>query len=146
MCYDLERFVTAQNSPDIYSNYECAMKEMKAGVKHCHWIWYIFPQLRGLGRSQYSYHYGIVDLDEANAYMHHELLGKRLIEISEVLLAVPKNNPYQIFSGVDVRKLQSSMTLFSKTNDANPVFRAILEKFFDGKEDPATLSLLEQKA
>ncbi len=146
MCYNLERFVTAQNSPDIYSNYECAMKEMNAGIKHCHWIWYIFPQLRGLGHSHNSFYYGIADLGEANAYMQHPLLAKRLVEISETLLAVPKTNPYDIFSPVDVRKLQSSMTLFSKTDHANPVFRAILEKFFHGKEDPATLSILEQKA
>ena len=143
--YDLERFVIAQNSPDIYSNYECALREMKAGIKHCHWIWYIFPQLRDLGRSQKSYYYGIADLGEANAYMQHELLGKRLIEICETLLAVPKTNPYTIFSSTDVRKLRSSMTLFSETENAHPVFRQVLEKFFDGKEDPETLSRISKK-
>ncbi|MBQ8497768.1 MAG: DUF1810 domain-containing protein [Clostridia bacterium] len=140
--HQLQRFLKAQNESIPCATYQQALAEVRNGHKRGHWIWYIFPQLRGLGASSRSYFYGIGSMEEANAYMRHEILGARLIEISEALLALPNNNPYLIFGSPDTTKVQSCMTLFSKTENAHPVFHKVLEKYYGGKEDEQTLLLL----
>lgn len=143
--YQLERFLVAQNESIPCATYQQALQEVRNGCKINHWIWYIFPQLKGIGHSSRSYFYGISGLEEANAYMKHEILSARLIEISEALLALPYNNPYPIFGDIDTAKVRSCMTLFSKTEHPHPVFHKVLEKYYDGKEDPRTLEMLEKK-
>ena len=134
---DLTRFVTAQAA-----DYLIALAEIRAGRKGSHWIWYIFPQLRGLGFSHNATYYGIIDLQEASAYLRHPQLGPRLIEISEALLQLPTNNPTLVMGSPDDLKLRSSMTLFAQVPDADPVFSEVLDKFFKGQPDQSTLSLL----
>ncbi len=136
--YDLERFVKAQEY-----DYPAALSEIKAGQKRSHWIWYIFPQLKGLGRSNYATYYGIEDIDEAGAYLSHEVLGARLREICGVLLELDSDDPEEVMGGhPDDVKLQSSMTLFAAVSEYGSVFHKVLDKFFDGKQDKHTLSLL----
>ena len=138
--YDLERFVEAQKY-----NYDTALSEIRSGEKRSHWIWYIFPQLRGLGRSSRSYDYGIENLDEARSYLAHPVLGTRLIEITQALLALTDCNAGNIM-GFDDVKLHSCMTLFAiASGEDNSVFHKALCKFFDGKQDPQTLELLRKK-
>jgi len=134
---NLERFITAQQS-----DYATALAEIKNGRKRSHWMWYIFPQLKGLGMSATANHYGIEGIDEAEAYYHDPVLGQRLIEICSALLQLKSNDAYVIFGSPDDLKLRSSMTLFASLPDAYPVFDAVLEKFFDGKRDDKTLHLL----
>jgi uncharacterized protein (DUF1810 family) len=106
-------------------------------------MWFVFPQLRGLGRSETSVHYGIADLDEARAYLADELLGARLREIAAATLAAPPGrSAAEVFGSIDAMKLRSSMTLFAVADPAEPVFAAVLERFFGGEPDPATLELL----
>jgi len=131
----LERFIKAQDQ-----TYELALAEIKQGKKRSHWMWYIFPQLKGLGFSDMSQYYGITDISEANAYLKHVILGTRLIQISEELLKLPTTDACQIFGSPDELKLRSSMTLFALIKDADKVFEKVLTKFFDGKKDPKTLS------
>lgn len=107
-------------------------------------MWYIFPQLKGLGRSSTSVHYAINDLDEAKAFLRHPLLGSRLIEISKVLLSLPHSNPKQVFGTPDDLKLRSSMTLFAEADPEQQVFNDVLTKFFHGQPDPRTLELLRK--
>jgi uncharacterized protein (DUF1810 family) len=134
---NLERFIEAQRI-----NYQQALSEIKNGRKQSHWMWYIFPQIAGLGFSETSRFYAIRDLDEATAYFRHEILGTRLVEISEALLQLPTNNAHSIFGSPDNMKLQSSMTLFSLVESTNPVFQAVLDKFFNGKPDQKTIQRL----
>ncbi|MDR2705380.1 MAG: DUF1810 domain-containing protein [Planctomycetaceae bacterium] len=134
---NLERFIEAQRM-----DYQQALSEIKNGRKQSHWMWYIFPQIAGLGFSETSHFYAIRDLDEATAYFRHKILGTRLVEISEALLQLPTNNAHQIFGSPDDMKLQSSMTLFSLVESTNPVFQAVLDKFFNGKPDQKTIQLL----
>ncbi|MBR1486073.1 MAG: DUF1810 domain-containing protein [Synergistaceae bacterium] len=124
---NLERFVIAQER-----DYKIALNEIKNGRKRSHWIWYIFPQLKGLGHSYNSEFYGIQDLDEAKNYLSHPVLGKRLIEITEALLALQENDPRIVMNGeIDAMKLKSCMTLFaSVSGDENSIFKKVLEKFF----------------
>lgn len=136
---DLSRFVEAQES-----DFPQALSEIKSGRKRSHWMWYIFPQLEGLGRSSTSQFYGIKDLSEAEDYLHHPLLGSRLAEISTELLKLEKNNANAIFGSPDDLKLKSSMTLFTKVPGAPPVFRDVLNKFFGGSQDQKTIELLEK--
>ena len=136
---DLNRFISAQEK-----TYELALTEVRNGKKQSHWMWYIFPQLAALGRSDTSRFYGIKDLEEANAYLKHPLLGKRLEEISNVLLQHPTSNAHTIFGSPDDLKLRSCMTLFSEAPEASPVFEDVLKKFFNGKKDPLTLDLLSK--
>jgi len=105
-------------------------------------MWYIFPQIAGLGYSEMSKRYAIKDLPEAKAYLADPVLGRRLIEISQVLLALPGNNATRVMGSPDDMKLQSSMTLFALVPGANPVFEAVLKKYFNGEKDKATLQLV----
>jgi uncharacterized protein (DUF1810 family) len=135
--YNLERFLDAQQN-----DYAVALSEIKNGKKESHWMWYIFPQVLGLGYTSTSIHYSIKDLDEAKAYLNHAILGKRLIEISNALLALETNDARQVFGSPDNAKLKSSMTLFSQVPDADKAFQEVLDKFFNGKKDEKTLQLL----
>ena len=137
--YDLERFTLAQEK-----DYKIALREIKAGRKKTHWIWYIFPQLKDLGYSYNAKFYGIENLDEAKNYLAHPVLGKRLIEISEELLNLPENNPVTVMNGeIDSMKLKSSMTLFAYISEKNSVFHKVLEKFFGGGFDENTIKIIK---
>ena len=138
--YNLERFLKAKR----YS-YDTALSEIRSGKKQSHWIWYIFPQLRGLGRSSRSYDYGIEDIDEAKSYLAHPVLGARLIEITQALLSLPDSSPSHVMGEIDDTKLRSSMTLFAlASGEYDSVFHKALGKFFDGEQDPLTLELLQK--
>ncbi|SDD99914.1 Uncharacterized protein, DUF1810 family [Mucilaginibacter pineti] len=133
----LQRFLEAQSR-----DYAFALTEIKAGQKRSHWMWYIFPQIAGLGYSEMSKRFALKDLPEASAYLAHPVLGKRLTEISAVLLSLKSNNATQVMGSPDDMKLRSSMTLFSLVPGAEPVFEAVLKKYFDGNKDQATLQLV----
>ncbi|MBR0316968.1 MAG: DUF1810 domain-containing protein [Synergistaceae bacterium] len=136
----LERFIKAQNT-----TYEEALSEIKMGKKRSHWIWFIFPQMKGLGLSHMSQFYGIENIDEAREYLAHPVLGARLVEISEALLNLQENNPAVVMGGSpDDMKLQSSMTLFATVSDDNSVFHRVLDKFFGGEKDRKTLEILKR--
>lgn len=136
----VSRFIEAQK----YS-YEQALNEIKRGRKESHWIWYIFPQLKGLGTRENSEIYGIADIDEAHEYMSDPVLSARLIEISEELLKLDSCNPVEVMGGyTDACKLKSCMTLFSVASPETEVFEKVLEKFFNGKKDGKTLGMLEK--
>ena len=134
----LDRFINAQER-----TYEVALAEIKNGQKKTHWMWYIFPQLRGLGFSQMAYTYGIVDLNEAKEYLAHPILSERLIKITKALLDLNENDPEVILGDIDALKLKSSMTLFSLASEEGSVFYKTLEKFFEGSLDRKTLKLLD---
>ncbi len=133
--YNLQRFVDAQ-----VSTYTGALAELRAGRKTGHWIWFIFPQVRGLGQSPTSVHYAIAGMAEAKAHLAHPTLGPRLLECVSAVLAVPSRTAPQIFGDLDAMKFRSSMTLFNRTPD--PIFQQALDRFFGGQPDPATLSRL----
>ena len=140
MYYDpagLERFVKAQKY-----DYDTALREIRGGRKRSHWIWYIFPQLDGLGYSPTAQYYGIRDLEQAKDYMAHPVLGPRLVEISEALLALPSSDPGAVMGYPDDLKLCSCMTLFELAAPDQPVFGKVLDKFYGGRRDPLTLRLL----
>lgn len=137
MARDLERFRSAQKN-----SYESALTEMKRGRKNGHWMWYIFPQISGLGMSATSLFYGVRDLQEARDYMADPVLGPRLIEISEALLRIDTNDPMDVFWYPDDLKLRSCMTLFAVAAPEETVFRKVLDKFFNGRMDRATLEIL----
>ena len=137
--FDLERFVKAQEGI-----YEKALEEIKNGRKETHWMWFIFPQLVGLGYSYYANYYGIFSLEEAREYLKCELLRKRLLEISNELLKL-NDNIINIFGYPDCFKLQSSMTLFMKADSSILIFQEILDKFYEGKQDKQTIKILKQK-
>jgi uncharacterized protein (DUF1810 family) len=134
--YDLRRFVDAQRS--VYGEV-CA--ELAAGCKRSHWMWFVFPQLKGLGRSATAQHYGIASQAEAQAYWAHPLLGPRLKECTELVLAVDGRSAQQIFGPPDDLKFRSCMTLFARAT-GEPVFTRALQKYFDGEADPRTIELL----
>lgn len=133
---NLSRFIEAQGQ-----NYKRALQEIKAGHKCSHWMWFIFPQLKGLGRSATSTYYGIDGLSEAEEYLSHPILGNRLREISEALLKLDSNNAHDIFGSPDDLKLRSCMTLFDKVSPYD-IFNDVLNKFFGGETDYKTLKLL----
>lgn len=133
--FDLDRFVTAQ-----HGSYADALTELRHGRKTSHWMWYVFPQLRGLGHSPTAQHFGIASLDEARAYLAHPLLGPRLHEACAALTAA-SGSAVDILGPVDAMKLRSSMTLFARAADDPAPFQAIIDRFFDGP-DPATAALL----
>ncbi len=135
----LERFINAQEH-----TYATALKEIKNGKKRTHWMWYIFPQLRGLGESEMSYVYGINGLEEAKAYLEHPILSTRLIEISEALLEHKDKYVYEILGDIDDMKLHSSMTLFAHISNNDSVFHKVLDSFYDGEMDKVTLDLLTE--
>lgn len=133
----LTRFTEAQAQ-----NYADALAEIKNGKKRTHWMWYIFPQIQGLGNSEFARFYAIKNLEEAEAYLKHPVLGSRLIEISSSLLKLKGNDAYVIFGSPDDMKLHSSMTLFSLVPNTDPVFEAVLQKFYNSEKDSKTLMIL----
>ncbi|GAA4795036.1 DUF1810 domain-containing protein [Olivibacter ginsenosidimutans] len=135
--YDLERFLTAQDK-----DYAIALTEIKNGQKKSHWMWYIFPQIKGLGYSELSQFYAINDLHEAQAYLEHPILGERFIHISNELFKLPLHDARSIFGYPDDLKLRSSLTLFQALPHTNPIFQKLLTKFFQGKKDDRTLQIL----
>ena len=135
---DLSRFIKAQEN-----DYERALSEIRSGHKRSHWIWYIFPQINGLGFSSTAKYYAIKDRKEAVDYLKDDLLRKRLIEISEALLPLKSSVPGEVMGYLDDLKLRSSMTLFCKVAPEVEVFRKVLDKFFGGKLDQRTIELLE---
>ncbi|ATI83207.1 calpastatin [Sphingobium yanoikuyae] len=132
----LGRFLEAQAGV-----YQAALAELRAGVKRSHWMWFIFPQLRGLGQSTISQHYGIVSLSEARAFLDHPVLGKRYVECVETMQALATSDPVAVFGSVDALKLRSSLTLFEKVGRLDLLGDA-LERWFDGDRDEATLNRL----
>lgn len=135
--HDLSRFVSAQEGC-----YEMAYAELANGRKRSHWMWYIFPQLSGLGSSPMARRYALSGLEEAKAFLAHPLLGTRLVHISALLLSLETNKPTEIFGFPDDIKLRSSMTLFALARPEEPVFQQVLDRFFGGDKDPLTLRLL----
>ena len=138
MPFDLERFVEAQQV-----SYRAALGELRAGRKTGHWMWFVFPQLAGLGRSETSRHYGIASLDEARAYLAHPVLGPRLLECVAAVLAAPGPSAAAILGAVDAMKLRSSMTLFRRAAPDEPSFADVLARYYGGLPDEATDALLE---
>lgn len=138
MHLNINRFLSAQETA-----YPRALAEIRNGRKESHWMWYIFPQLRGLGRSNTAWYYGIENLAEARAYLAHPVLGGRLRKISGELLKLPETNAAAIFGWTDAAKLRSCMTLFTLADEPESVFRQVLERFFDGVQDPQTIRLLK---
>jgi uncharacterized protein (DUF1810 family) len=147
---DLNRFVTAQ---DEGGTYERALAELRAGSKRSHWMWFVFPQVAGLGRSPTAQYYAISGVDEARAYLAHPVLGPRLVECAEALAALPTHDAVSVLGGVDAQKLRSSMTLFLRAaqtatenagepRGAGASFRVVLDQYFDGVEDPETIRRL----
>jgi len=134
----VERFVKAQEE-----SYRQALTEIKNGRKRSHWMWYVFPQLKGLGRSETARYYGIANRQEAKAYLAHPLLGSRLLEISGELLKLESRDANAVFGKPDDVKLKSSMTLFYLV-DENPTFKAVLDKFFGGQLDEVTADQLDK--
>lgn len=137
--YDLDRFVKAQEKM-----YDIALNEIKNGKKISHFMWYIFPQLKGLGYSEISNYYGISGLEEAKEYLEDEILGNRLYNITLELLKIDEDDPINIFGNVDALKLKSSMTLFDIVSD-DEIFYDVLKKYYGGKKDERTIALLGKK-
>jgi uncharacterized protein (DUF1810 family) len=135
--FDLQRFVDAQDRV-----YDTVIDELRGGRKRSHWIWFVFPQLRGLGRSPTALHYGIASLAEARAYLAHDLLGPRLRECARLVAAIDNRSAGDIFGFPDDLKVRSSMTLFARATDDNADFIAVLDKFYSGEEDPVTVGQL----
>ena len=127
------------------TDYEIALGEVRKGIKKSHWMWYIFPQIEGLGFSATSKYYAIKNIHEAEEFLKHPLLGSRLIGICNELLELKQNNANAIFGSPDDLKLKSSMTLFAELPGADPVFQSVLEKFFCGTKDTKTLQILQEK-
>jgi uncharacterized protein (DUF1810 family) len=134
MSHDLDRFVTAQ-AAEVYDR---ALAELRRGRKTSHWMWFIFPQITGLGFSPTSQYYAIASLDEARAYLAHPVLGMRLRECARAVAAHEDSTPEQIFGGIDALKLHSSMTLFHLAAPDEPAFTEVLDQFFEGRLDSAT--------
>jgi uncharacterized protein (DUF1810 family) len=136
--FDLKRFVDAQDP--VYGN---VVEELRAGRKRSHWMWFVFPQLRGLGGSPMAHRYGISSLDEARAYLRHDVLGPRLRECARLVNQVQGRSATEIFGSPDDLKLCSSMTLFARAADDNEDFLALLDKYYDGRQDQLTLERLD---
>lgn len=135
--YDLSRFIEAHER-----DYQRALEEVKAGCKRTHWMWYIFPQIAGLGRSRTSQFYAISDLDEAKAYLKNPILGAHMTELCDALLAIETDDALKVFGWPDVMKLQSCMTLFEKAAPEQEMFGRVLDKFFAGRRDHNTIERL----
>jgi len=133
--YDLERFVTAQEAGGTYA---AAIEELRRGHKTSHWMWFVFPQIAGLGRSTVSRHFAIRSLDEARAYLDHPVLGPRLRESAAVVAGCHAASAQEIFGDLDALKLRSSMTLFQRAAPDESVFGDVLERYFEGRTDPET--------
>ena len=135
----LDRFISVQNYV-----YEEALTEIKQGEKKSHWMWFIFPQIIGLGESDNAIYYSIVNIEEATKFLSHEVLGKRLREITNELLKLKTNDPEEIFGEIDAMKLKSSMTLFDYVEE-NSIFDEVLKKYFNGQRDELTLEKLDKQ-
>jgi uncharacterized protein (DUF1810 family) len=135
--FDLQRFVDAQGRV-----YDEVCRELRAGGKQTHWMWFVFPQIAGLGQSPTSIRFAIASLEEARAYLAHPVLGRRLRECAKLALDVEGKTARQIFGAIDEMKLRSSMTLFMTAAPDEPLFSRCLEKYFGGRLDPATLEIL----
>lgn len=133
----LDRFLDAQRG-----DYAAALTEVRRGRKTSHWMWYIFPQIAGLGQSSTARYYSIRDLEEAREYYAHPVLGQRLREISGVLLELRGSDPVAVFGGIDSMKLKSSMTLFAMAAPDDPIFQQVLDKYYGGEQDALTLRIL----
>ena len=138
--FDLQRFRAAQEQGGSYTT---ALAELRAGRKRGHWIWFVFPQLDGLGSSPMARRYAIRSLDEARAYLQHLVLGKRMVECAEALLELDGDDPVALMGTIDSLKLRSSMTLFASVSGANPVFERVLARFYHGEPDLVTQQLLD---
>ena len=139
--YNLQRFLEAQQR-----SYETALAEISQGQKRTHWMWYIFPQIQGLGSSDTSRYYAIINAGEAINYLEHPVLGNRLKTISRVLIQVAGRTAHQIFGSPDDMKLHSSMTLFAGLPGTDSVFQQVLDKYFGGEPDKKTLQILETQS
>ena len=133
----LDRFLDAQRG-----DYAAALAEVRRGRKTSHWMWYIFPQIAGLGQSSTARYYSIRDLEEAREYYAHPVLGQRLREISGALLELRGSDPVAVFGGIDSMKLKSSMTLFALAAPDDPIFQQVLDKYYGGEQDALTLRIL----
>ena len=133
----LDHFLDAQRG-----DYAAALAEVRRGRKTSHWMWYIFPQIAGLGQSSTARYYSIRDLEEAREYYAHPVLGQRLREISGALLALRGSDPVAVFGGIDSMKLKSSMTLFAVAAPDDPLFQQVLDKYYSGEQDALTLRIL----
>ena len=138
--FDLERFVLAQEAGRTYQR---ALEELRNGEKQSHWMWFVFPQVAGLGQSPTSRKYAITSLAEAQAYLRHPLLGQRLVESANAVAAHTGLSAVRIFGGIDAQKLRSSMTLFLRAAPKEPAFQEVLNRYFDGSPDPTTDRLLK---
>ncbi|MGN6603866.1 MAG: DUF1810 domain-containing protein [Ginsengibacter sp.] len=136
----LQRFIDAQER-----DYQIALSEIQKGRKRSHWMWYIFPQIKGLGFSETSKFYAIKNIGEAEEFLADPVLGKRLIEISKELLKLKTNDANQIFGSPDDLKLKSSMTLFASVPNSDRVFQSVLEKYFNGQKDTRTLKIISEE-
>ena len=137
--FDLQRFVNAQDRGGVYDQ---ALTELRRGRKQSHWMWYVLPQVSGLGSSTMAQRYAISSLAEAHAYVAHEVLGPRLLACTTALLDLASDDPVQVVGAVDSLKLRSSMTLFERADPDHDDFARVLEKYFGGKRDQATLDRL----
>jgi uncharacterized protein (DUF1810 family) len=137
--YDLARFVAAQ---DQGGTYQAAVDELRAGSKRSHWMWFVFPQLAGLGHSPISRRYAIASLAEARAYLAHPVLGPRLMECTGIVKELRGRTAQDIFGGIDALKLRSSVTLFARADPATTLFAEVLDAYFDGVADALTEQLL----
>jgi uncharacterized protein (DUF1810 family) len=135
--YDLNRFISAQEGI-----YDRVLDELRGGLKRTHWMWYVFPQIDGLGYSPTTRHYAIKSVEEARRYLAHPVLGARLVESAEAVLAVQGRSVSDIFGYPDDMKLQSSMTLFALATEPGSVFERVLDKYFQGKRDARTLQIV----
>lgn len=138
--FNLKRFLDAQSN-----TYERALTEIKNGRKRSHWMWYIFPQYKGLGRSSTSMEYAIKSQEEANIYLNHPILGARLIEITKAFLSIENKTAYEVLGGPDDLKIKSSMTLFDAIQNENDLFDSVLEKYFEGNRCRRTISGLKNE-
>ncbi|MES2828807.1 MAG: DUF1810 domain-containing protein [Bacteroidota bacterium] len=135
--HNLERFIAAQKA-----TFQDAITEIRAGKKTSHWMWFIFPQIQGLGFTEYSKFYAITDLSEAKEYLEHRVLGPRLVLIASELLKLATRDPYMVFGSPDDLKLHSSITLFAEVPGSDPVFAQVLKEYFNGLRDNKTLKVL----
>lgn len=135
--YDLQRFVDAQEGV-----YAAVIQELRSGTKGSHWMWFIFPQARGLGHSSMSMRFGITSRDEAVSYLQHAILGRRLRECTSLVLAIEGRSSREIFGSVDELKFRSSMTLFGRVAGSDTLFEEALRKYYGGAEDERTLAIL----
>jgi uncharacterized protein (DUF1810 family) len=139
--YELDRFVEAQNHGMIY---EQARRELLDGYKTSHWMWFVFPELAGLGSSAMSRRYAIGSFEEARAYLAHPILGPRLVDCAEIIAVSERPSAEAIFGSVDAVKLRSSMTLFQHADPKQRIFTTVLDRYFDGQQDRTTVELLPE--